>query len=326
MQLGLLLTYRCNARCEHCCVEAGPKQTEVMEDADIQRYLDEAANIPYGISAVCVSGGEAFLYYDLLYRLVGHAAGRFTHVSVITNGFWATSAEAARAKLIPLRDAGLNTFIVSTSPFHTSYVDPARARQAIVTARELGLRTVIKATAPKTGPPVSKLLDRLSPLPEGVEVDEMTFMPGGRASCLPSDSFVLTPGIPHGRCPGAVFTIHPTGDVYFCCTPGAITPALKLGNARETPIHELVYAYYFGGLFTMLREKGPSAFIPSIIEAGLADRLHASYVNVCHLCTSLVSDPQMLQVIRRDAEHYEADLFQSLVNRSLREISGKQPI
>ena len=100
MQLGLLLTYRCNARCRHCCVSAGPELTDVMNEADVLSYVDQAAAIPLGPAALCLSGGEVLLYWDLVERILRHARGKFQTISLITNAFWATSPETARRKLV----------------------------------------------------------------------------------------------------------------------------------------------------------------------------------------------------------------------------------
>jgi len=293
-----------------------------MDQADVLRYIDQAAEIDTGPSALCFSGGEVFLYYDLLRTAIAHAASRFQRISVITNGFWALRRDVAIERLSDLKGAGLTTLIVSVSPFHTRYVKPERLRKAVAAAHELGLETFVKATGPSDGPPTSQLLEAIGPLPADVQVDTMTFLPGGRACDLPPTSFSLQTGIPEGRCPGAVFTIHPNGDAYYCCTPGAFTDALRLGNALHRPLRDLVNEYYFGGLFAFLREQGPAGFVPALRHAGLGGKLADQYVDVCHLCTSLVNDPEALQVIDRVSEDYEADLFARIASRAAKELVG----
>jgi MoaA/NifB/PqqE/SkfB family radical SAM enzyme len=302
-------------------VSAGPKLSDLMEEVDACSYIDQAAEIDHGVSGLCFSGGEVFLYYDLLKRLLQYARSRFAHTSIITNAFWATSKDRAYERLSALKDAGLNTLVVSTSPFHSRYVDPARVRIALATGEKIGLQTFVKATTPNNGPSIGALLEALGPIPDTTEVDEMTFLPGGRGATLPLASFAVKQGIPNGRCPGAILTIHPNGDVYFCCTPGSKTDALKLGNARTTPIRELVRDFYFCGLFAFLREVGPAGFVPEIESAGLRRYIKEGYVDVCHLCTSLVSNPATLRVVRQVAKRYEAELFVTLASKAIESLN-----
>ena len=54
-ELQINLGYLCNQACEHCHVEAGPKRTEMMSAATMQKILDWAAN--NAIERVDLTGG-----------------------------------------------------------------------------------------------------------------------------------------------------------------------------------------------------------------------------------------------------------------------------
>jgi MoaA/NifB/PqqE/SkfB family radical SAM enzyme len=185
MQLGLLLTFHCNARCEHCLVNAGPDRNDLMDEADVYSYVDQAAAIPYGTSSLCLSGGEVFLYYSLLERIIRYAAPKFKSISVITNAYWAKTQSVASRKLAPLKAAGLDVLVVSASPFHSQFVDPARAGFALAAANELGLRTFIKCTRPNNGCSAEDIVRAMGPGAGSTDVQHMSLLPGGRASNLP---------------------------------------------------------------------------------------------------------------------------------------------
>jgi hypothetical protein len=312
MQLGLLLTFRCNAECAHCLVDAGPRRSEVMDEADVQSYIDQASAIPYGTSALCFSGGEVFLYHSLLERAISYAAGKFASISVVTNAFWARNEAVARRKLEPLKAAGLGTLIVSASPFHSPYVNPLRAGFAVAAADSLGLRTFVKCTGPSDGPTPEARIRALGPGAKAASVQHMSLLPGGRALGLAPSAFPEQAGIPEGRCPGAVFTISPNGDAYFCCTPGAFIDALKLGNAKTSTIHDLVQEYYMRGIFAFLRCHGPAALVPDLKEAGLGGKLRTGYVDVCHLCTSLLSDLEVAKIADEVSARFQSNFLHDL--------------
>src|SRR5690348_622726 len=93
--LGVLLTSKCNFTCRHCCNESAPANTHTARFEDIARLIDESCGIP-SIREVGISGGEPFLFVELLRRVVLHAAACGLQASVTTNGFWGRSRGAAR--------------------------------------------------------------------------------------------------------------------------------------------------------------------------------------------------------------------------------------
>jgi hypothetical protein len=160
-----------------------------MAEEDIRSYIDQASNINIGTSALCLSGGEVLIYYDLLRRTIMYASAKFKYISIITNAFWATTEDIAYHKSMELKRLGLNTLVVSTSPFHSRYIPTSRVRFAVVGAHKAGLRVFVKVTSAKNTATTTDLINAIRPLPQEVEIDEMTFLPGGRASQLSPLSF-----------------------------------------------------------------------------------------------------------------------------------------
>ena len=70
---GLLLTYKCNAKCEFCYYNCSPQQDGLMPvemAISAWRSLKELA----GDSAkIHITGGEPFLYWDLLVEILREA-------------------------------------------------------------------------------------------------------------------------------------------------------------------------------------------------------------------------------------------------------------
>jgi Fe-coproporphyrin III synthase len=76
-------TLRCNLRCRHCYSSSGPdSRTELSYDL-VAGALDDARDLGYEVLAV--SGGEPFLYPDLL-RVLRHAKALGFTTTVTTNG------------------------------------------------------------------------------------------------------------------------------------------------------------------------------------------------------------------------------------------------
>ncbi|HUS46568.1 MAG TPA: radical SAM protein, partial [Phycisphaerae bacterium] len=136
---GLLITYRCNARCASCYLCCGPERDEQMtvESAvAIWQGLIQAS--PHGCK-VHVSGGEPFTDWPLLIEICRAArrAGLGPLVKVETNAFWAADDQIVRQYVTALDDAGMAKLCISVDPYHQQYVPLERARLAAAVAEEL---------------------------------------------------------------------------------------------------------------------------------------------------------------------------------------------
>jgi organic radical activating enzyme len=136
---GLLLTYKCNAKCEFCYYNCSPKQNGVMPvDMAINAWksLKELA----GDSAkVHITGGEPFLYWDHLVEILQEAKkSNLGPVDMIeTNGFWAVDEKIIKERMKILDELGMGRLKISCDPFHQEYVDIKLVRRLAKTAKEL---------------------------------------------------------------------------------------------------------------------------------------------------------------------------------------------
>jgi hypothetical protein len=136
---GLLLTYRCNARCESCYLCCGPRRDGEMTVADAIEAWDGLVRAsPHGCR-VHLSGGEPFLNWPLLIDVCRAAKreGLAPLEKVETNAFWADSEEIVRDRARQLDEAGMETLAISADPYHQQFVPIERARLAAAAAREV---------------------------------------------------------------------------------------------------------------------------------------------------------------------------------------------
>src|SRR5664280_546300 len=90
--IGILMTYRCQAKCPHCVVEAGPHRTEEIDLDEALNWIGQIAKYRNGqIRAISFTGGEPFCCYDKLKEVVRYGTELGMVISTITNGFWAKS-------------------------------------------------------------------------------------------------------------------------------------------------------------------------------------------------------------------------------------------
>jgi MoaA/NifB/PqqE/SkfB family radical SAM enzyme len=270
------------------------------EAAAIRLELGDAEPLHFSLS-----GGEVFLDFEQLLEVAAHGKQLGGTVSCVTNAYWATSDERARAMIRALKQAGLTQLAASTSRFHQRYVKLERVRRALLLAKEAGLRTCLKcaqtvsdkqdgwaeAFAKSVAPDETEIFPIVPPLRDG--------------GVLPDHEFIREKGLPKGRCPIPVITVREDGKAYTCCTPGGFVPFLELGNVHDTGLAEIRERYYLGGKQQLLFKKGPIHFARRAIAQGQGHLLRDAYAGICDLCAHIATDPQLSALAEAEGEAHE---------------------
>jgi hypothetical protein len=136
-------------------------------------------------------------------------------------------------------------------------------------------------------------------------------LPTGRAAvAIDPDDFCYRNEIPHGSC-ARQFTrlaITASGDVFPCCSPGGFTEPLKLGNANERSIGEILDGTGGNLLFHVLQSVGPSFFVP-FIERQIGElKSERGFVDPCHLCHTIMSNSDTRRVVEDTIDQLGAEL------------------
>ncbi|MBI4543349.1 MAG: radical SAM protein [Gemmatimonadetes bacterium] len=115
------LTRRCNLRCTHCYISAGPWETAdaELDTAACRRVVDELLAVNPAPMLI-LSGGEPLVRADLT-EIAGYASARGATVVVGTNGTLLTAERIAA-----LRDAGVAGVAVSVDSLRPKYHDNFR--------------------------------------------------------------------------------------------------------------------------------------------------------------------------------------------------------
>ncbi|MBS3788375.1 hypothetical protein KGY79_09305 [Candidatus Bipolaricaulota bacterium] len=147
--VGLILSYRCTAKCAHCMYACGPEWEEDLIPSErlqdtltkLSQYIVPSPNGPDSIGlnhGLHLTGGEPFLHYDKLLestRLADELG--IPSIFVETNSFWCSDEETTQAKLRELRQAGLSGIMISVNPFYLEYVPFENTKRAVNVGREV---------------------------------------------------------------------------------------------------------------------------------------------------------------------------------------------
>jgi hypothetical protein len=309
---GLMLSYRCTARCRHCMYACSPDwKGDWISERDLERILaglaGKIAPSPFGQGTISLNhglhftGGEPFLNFDLLCRAVEIAQGfGIPSLFVETNGFWCADDDRSREKLLMLRERGLEGLMVSVNPFYLEYVPFERTERAVRIGYEVfGRNTVVYQSEffrrfREQGYRGSVDLDTFLGADGSERVwEEVEFFFMGRAPYSLADRFSsLFPHYPAAAlldipcAPPFLRNWHNHFDNYGHYVPG-YCGGISLGDCRsldrlleegvdteEHPIIGFIAGGDFRGLVALARNRGYRESIEG-------------YFSKCHLCTDM---------------------------------------
>jgi MoaA/NifB/PqqE/SkfB family radical SAM enzyme len=274
--IHFLLTYKCDSECDHCFLYCGPHVEGTFTGEQIREILGEAKALGT-VGHVCFEGGEPFLFYPLMLEGIKAAAELGFETSVVTNAYWATSAEDAELWLSPFRELGVADVSLSDDAFHYGETNDTPPKRALAAAEKLGV-------------PVDSICIEEPTVVNAEENEQEKGAPvvGGGAKFRGRAVEKLTEGLPRRpwdelvECPyedlestGRVRVhVDSYGNVHIC-------QGLLMGNAWEKPFAALVEEYDAGShpICGPLVRGGPAELAR---EYGVEHE--DGYVDECHLC------------------------------------------
>jgi hypothetical protein len=145
----MFLSYRCTSTCKHCLYACSPRWPDhwISED-DAGQILAQLAAVMRGKyphpgrvgvnDGLHFTGGEPFLNFDLLLRLVRIARRVGIPTTFVeTNGFWCRDDATALDQLRTLQAAGLDGILVSANPFILEQIPFERTERAVRISRQV---------------------------------------------------------------------------------------------------------------------------------------------------------------------------------------------
>ncbi len=269
--LHLLLTYQCTFECEHCFAWGSPSQKGVMTLDDIRCFLQQAKETGT-VTSIYFEGGEPFLYYATLLDGVLMAGRMGFSVGIVSNAFWATSPQDARAALRPFKK-WLNNISVSSDLYHYNELLSLQARHAAAAAETFGISVGTISVARPEETNVEKVTGQLPERLSGVmyrgrAVEKLAW----RADRFAWEQFTTCPH-ENLRDPGRVH-LDPFGNLHLC-------QGLVIGNLFTRPLREICETY----------DPDAHPIVGPLLAGGPAElvrRYHLAhvdtYADACHLC------------------------------------------
>ncbi|OGV40366.1 MAG: hypothetical protein A2X48_23700 [Lentisphaerae bacterium GWF2_49_21] len=150
---GLITNYFCSSRCRHCLYGCGPEWERIyIEPEQAEKNLLKVKSL--GCTSVHIGGGEPFLRPDGLLEVLKVAKKTGVAIEYVeTNSSWFKDEKSACAILEKLKPHGLETVLVSVSPFHNEFIPFMKVKGVINACRitGVGIFPWMKTFIPETG-------------------------------------------------------------------------------------------------------------------------------------------------------------------------------
>ena len=136
---GLITNYFCASRCRHCLYNCSPHwEKNYIHPQIAEANLQTIRRL--GCASVHIGGGEPLLRPEALGDVLQVARKVGVAVEYVeTNSSWFKDRDSAMAILLKLRQQGLQTLLVSISPFHNEFIPFSRIQGVIEAARQAGI-------------------------------------------------------------------------------------------------------------------------------------------------------------------------------------------
>lgn len=137
---GVITNYHCVSHCGHCLYNCSPRRAkDYLGEEKAGRIFGLIAAL--GCRAVHIGGGEPLLAPQKLIAVLAAARRAGIGIDYVeTNSAWFVDPEQANLILDQLSAVGVETLLVSISPFHNAHIPFKRVMGVIDACRRAGIR------------------------------------------------------------------------------------------------------------------------------------------------------------------------------------------
>jgi hypothetical protein len=311
-----------------------------LELSQIRALVDQAAE--EGCGLIVFTGGEPFLLGKALEEAVLYAAFRVPKVRVVTDCYWAATAEDALRNVGLMYQAGLSELDFRFSEWNQKQVYQQRIKWATLAAEKAGLTILSHCFMDRSRKGI-----RIYHMKQYSSAARDSYSGAWETGALP-DQFYPLDSLPYGyrqgdrpaddclpflqqsernNCPYILnsVTAHPDGKLTACGGQACgVASELNLGDWFTTPLLELVRRGERNPLLQWIRMGGPGGLREYIEEREPDIRFEESYANACHLCGDLLTRSETRQFLRENASRAAEEAI-TLRIQQLETIKGALP-
>jgi len=268
-----------------------------MEHDRAKEIIGELARA--GVGGISFSAGEPFLYFNEIAELVKLCRQIGIYTRIVTNSFWAKTAESSDHLVSELKKNGLCQLRLSYSRWHQKNVNRNNVLNAARSCRKIGLNYFISFVTD-----FSKEDDQYE---QFLRDHGLTYFPEPVIYAGRAESFkrrrILTDY--QANCCNMNPYLSPDLDMYACCDAGShfsATNFFYLGNLTDHTLEQLFAKSETDPLLNFIRTMG----LTNIASfSGMKAREIITY-SKCDLCRKLFNSPEILARLRDEVSQLAA--------------------
>jgi hypothetical protein len=252
-----------------------------------------------GVSGISFSAGEPLLYFDEIAALLKLCRQLGIYTRVVTNSYWARTANASDRLVLELKEHGLCQLRLSFSRWHQENVDKRNVLNAARSCQKVGMKYFISF--------ITDFTNDDDPYEQYLRDHGLIFFPepviyAGRAAAFKYRPIHTDY---QANCCDMNPYLTPDLDMYACCDAGMYFPKTNffyLGNLKDHTIEQLFTKAETDRLYNCIRTMGVT-HIASFI--GMKARKIITY-RKCELCHKLFNTPETLTMLQDNVSRIEA--------------------
>jgi len=287
----------CNIKCEHCVAAEDNPVSRKMDYNKAKEIIAEMARA--GVGGISFSAGEPFLYFNEIAGLVKLCKQMGIYTRIVTNSYWAKTAEASESHLSELEEKGLCQLRLSYSRWHQKNVNRNNVLTAARSCQKIGLNYFISF--------ITDFSTEDDPYEQFLRDHGLIFFPepviyAGRAASFKRRKIITDY---QANCCDMNPYLTPDLDMYACCDAGSHfseTSFFHLGNLNDHTIEQLFTKTETDRLYNLIRTMGITNIACC---AGMKAREIVTY-SKCELCRKLFNSPGTLTRLRAEVSRLES--------------------
>jgi organic radical activating enzyme len=288
---------RCNIKCEHCVAAEDIPDCRKMNHNKAKGIIVEMAQA--GVGGISFSAGEPFLYFNEITDLVKLCKQIGIYTRIVTNSYWAKTAEASESLVSELKENGLCQLRLSYSRWHQKNINRNNVLNAAHSCQKNGLNYYISF--------ITDFSIEDDPHEKFLRDQGLIFFPepviyAGRAASFKRRN-ILTDY--QANCCDMNPYLTPDLDMYACCDAGSHfsgTNFFYLGNMTDNTMEQLFTKTETDRLYSFIRTMG----ITNIASFSGMKASEIITYSKCELCRKLFNSPETLTRLQAKVSQLEA--------------------
>lgn len=295
--ISFIYSYQCSNECSICCFKCSPYQKERLDYTVVNNVIK---NLPDEIRVIGITGGECFLFYDEIKKILQVIKQQNLQSTLTTNCYWATNDSIVRERLNELKQYNLRSIKISIDEYHMQHIPIENVKRFLRIGKEIGIKIVVGCTVLKNSKKMSEILKAFDDEMVSIHFVQHYCYPLGNAKKIASEYFYKYENIFTDCFDGGSLIVSPNGVAYPCGSMCSMIPSRRIGNIYNDSIRKIIekaeqdkinnFLYYNGtrNLVKHMRKRYPEI-------------QNKQFVDGCHACYEIMktySAEQLLEIIK----------------------------